>query len=574
MNWQVVFKILRKHGVMRMSTITNLMVQGNGSMIGEKSPNALRLEAEAREKRRLDEIAKYAPLKRIELVQDRLPDFPLDCLTDDFRRFAKDLAACKQAPVDAVGVSLLSMISLAEGGRFKVNPGKAAVYQKGVNLFTMTVMESGTGKSEIMNVLKKPVEDFVHDFNEKYKGKIDMDANWQNVLRDRVEKTKKQCVSGKAEYSDLEKVQKEFSAFKPVKNLRCMTDNVTSEALENLLAENNGVMSVVSTEGGVIDIMGGRYSKDGSSNIDVYLHGYSNESLDKDRAGQGHIHVDHLYLTVNFSIQPTVLKDFMRRDFIEKGMTSRFIYSIPKELDERCLGDSPDIEPLVLANYENKIRDIMSIKRNGHELYELCFSKEAERLMVAYNDQNIQKRIKEDLACIKRVARRVIGQTIRLAGILHLMEHGGGAVEKREISAETVKKAIRLTNYFLEHTKAAHKTVEDSEEVRSLKYVWEKCCALKKMVVPHDVLRESCRGRLRTNEEQRPYICGLIERGYLRVLPEEEATAGKSGRPRSVRYGINPLLQDEVLGKDASVVTELHPEIPKTAALETTAEVS
>ena len=100
-----------------------------------------------------------------------------------------------------------------------------------------------------------------------------------------------------------------------------MTDNVTSEALENLLAENNGVMSVVSTEGGVIDIMGGRYSKDGSSNIDVYLHGYSNESLDKDRAGQGHIHVDHLYLTVNFSIQPTVLKDFMRRDFIEKGMT-------------------------------------------------------------------------------------------------------------------------------------------------------------------------------------------------------------------------------------------------------------
>ena len=124
-------------------------------------------------------------------------------------------------------------------------------------------------------------------------------------------------------------------------------------------------MSVVSTEGGVIDIMGGRYSKDGSSNIDVYLHGYSNESLDKDRAGQGHIHVDHLYLTVNFSIQPTVLKDFMRRDFIEKGMTSRFIYSIPKELDERCLGDSPDIEPLVLANYENKIRDCLLYTSSG-----------------------------------------------------------------------------------------------------------------------------------------------------------------------------------------------------------------
>lgn len=557
-----------------MSTTTDLLVQGNGCMIGEKSPNALRFEAEAREKRRQDEIAKYAPLKPIVMVQDRLPGFPLDCLPDELGQFVKQLAACKQAQVDAAAVSLLSMFSMAEGGRFMVDPGVKAVYQKGINLFTMTVMESGTGKSEIMNVLKKPVEAFQRDFNKEYKPKIDMDTNWQAVLRDRVEKIKKQCVNGKAEYSDLEQAQRELDAFKPMKYLRCMTDNVTTEALENLLAENNGVMSVVSTEGGVIDIMGGRYSKDGSSNIDVYLHGYSNESLDKDRAGQGHIHVDNLYLTVNFSIQPTVLSSFMRRDFIEKGMTSRFIYSIPKELDERCLGDSPDIEPLVLANYENKIRDIMSIKRNGHELYELCFSKEAERLMVAYNDQNIQKRIKEDLACIKRVARRVIGQTIRLAGILHLMEHGSGAVEKREISDETVKKAIRLTNYFLEHTKAAHKTVEDSEEVQNLKYVWEKCRALKKMVVPHDVLRESCRGRLRTNEEQRPYISGLIERGYLRVLPEEEATAGKNGRPKALRYGINPLLRDEVLDENASVVTELHPEIPKTAALGTTAEVS
>ncbi len=573
MNWQVVFKNLRKHGVMMMSTTTNLLVQGNGCMIGEKTSNALRLEAEAREKRRQDEIAQYAPLKRIELVQDQLPDFPLDCLPDELRKFAEQVSVCKQAPVDAVGVSLLSMISLAEGGRFKVDPGVKAVYQKGINLYTMTVMESGTGKSEIMNVLKKPVEDFQRDYNKKYKEQIEMDANWQNVLRDRVEKIKKQCVNGKAEYSDLQKVQAEFAAFKPMKRLQCITDNVTSEALENLLAENGGVMSVVSTEGGVIDIMAGRYSKDGTLNIDVYLHGYSNESLDKGRM-KLHIHLDNLYLTVIFSIQSTVLSSFMRRDFIEKGMTARFLYAIPKDFGKRLLRDSKDIEPLCQANYENKIRDIMAIPRNEGELYELRFSEAATELLVVYNDDGIQERIGEDLACIPKASKRVIGQTIRLAGILHLMEHGSGAVEKREISAETVKKAIRLTDYFLEHTKAAHKTVEDSEEVQNLKYVWEKCRALKKPVVPHDVLRESCRGRLRTNEEQRPYIGGLIEKGYLRELPADKKEKGKDGRPRAVRYGINPLLYDEVLGKKDSVVTKLHPEIPKKTPLEETAEVS
>ena len=547
-----------------MSTTTDLMVQGNGCMIGEKTPNALRLEAKMRELSRQEEIEQYAPLKKIEMVQDRLPDFPLDCLPAGLRDFVQQLAACKQAPVDAAAVSLLSVFSMAEGGRFMVDPGIAAVYQLGINLFTMTVMESGTGKSEIMNVLKKPIEDFVKDYNWKNREKIAMDENWSSVLRERVSKAKKQCVSGKADYSDLEEAQRELDAFRPMKKLRCITDNATSEALENLLAENDGVMSVVSTEGGVIDIMGGRYSKDGGSNIDIYLHGYSNESFDKDRAGQGHVHVDHLYLNVIFSIQPRVLKDFMRRDFIEKGMTSRFLYSIPRELEERLLRDSPNIEPLVLADYENKIRDIMSIERNVGAPYELRFSKEATELMISYNDDAIQKRIKEDLACIKRTARRIIGQTIRLAGVLHLMAYGSEAVEKREISAQTVEKAIRLTNYFLEHTKAAHKTVEDSEEIKNLKYVWEKCRGLKVPEFSSDVLREKCRGRLRTNEEQKPYITGLIERGYLREMPEDKKNKGKDGRPMAARYRINPLLYKAVLGKKDSVVTKLHPEIPKT----------
>ncbi|SDP65105.1 Protein of unknown function [Eubacterium maltosivorans] len=547
-----------------MSTTTDLMVQGNGRMIGEKTPNALRLEAKMRELSRQEEIEQYAPLKKIEMVQDRLPDFPLDCLPAGLRDFVQQLAACKQAPVDAAAVSLLSVFSMAEGGRFMVDPGIAAVYQLGINLFTMTVMESGTGKSEIMNVLKKPIEDFVKDYNWKNREKIAMDENWSSVLRERVSKAKKQCVSGKADYSDLEEAQRELDAFRPMKKLRCITDNATSEALENLLAENDGVMSVVSTEGGVIDIMGGRYSKDGGSNIDIYLHGYSNESFDKDRAGQGHVHVDHLYLNVIFSIQPRVLKDFMRKDFIEKGMTSRFLYSIPRELEERLLRDSPNIEPLVLADYENKIRDIMSIERNVGAPYELRFSREATELMISYNDDEIQKRIKEDLACIKRTARRIIGQTIRLAGVLHLMAYGSEAVEKREISAQTVEKAIRLTNYFLEHTKAAHKTVEDSEEIKNLKYVWEKCRGLKVPEFSSDVLREKCRGRLRTNEEQKPYITGLIERGYLRKLPEDKKNKGKDGRPMAARYRINPLLYKAVLGKKDSVVTKLHPEIPKT----------
>lgn len=508
-------------------------------------------------------LSQFKALRHFGSVRDELPHFPIECLTEDFQVFAHQLSSCKQVPVDVIGTSMLSMISVADGGRFCVDPKVGGLYEKGINLFYMTVMESGTGKSEVMGVLRKPVDSFVSDFNAKHKEQIEADSIKLKALRQRCDKMCKDYAAGKAEISDLEDAQRVLSAFKPLRYKRCVTSNASSEALENLLAENDGVMAVISTEGGIVDIMGGCYRKDGSSNIDVYLKGYSLEELEKDRVGSGHTASPVMRLSLNLTVQPPVLSNFMRPEFIDRGMTSRMLYSIPRDFGKRLLRNSFPVEPLVMANYENKIRDIMAIEK-PKEPCDLFFSPKAAELLVAYNDDGIQERIGEDLSKIRKAANRVIGQAIRLAGVLHVMALGSKAVENREISAETFLKAVRLTDYFLEHSKAAHKVIVVDEEIETLKYVWDKICRLGCPEFDHKTLREACRGRLRTNNELEPQIKALIACGYLCVLEPKQAS-GQIGRPKSKVYAIHPKLKDQ-WRNDQNTAT-LYPEIPKITEL-------
>lgn len=515
---------------------------------------------EQRQKRALNKqfMSQFRELKPFGSIRDELPIFPIECLTEDFQVFAHQLSSCKQVPVDVIGTSMLSMISVADGGRFCVDPKVGGLYEKGINLFYMTVMESGTGKSEVIGVLRKPVDSFVKDFNTKHKEQIEADSIKLKALRQRCDKMCKDYAAGKAEISDLEDAQRALSAFKPLRYKRCITSNASSEALENLLAENDGVMAVISTEGGIVDIMGGCYRKDGSSNIDVYLKGYSHEELEKDRVGSGHTASPVTRLSVNLTVQPPVLSNFMRLEFIERGMTSRMLYSIPRDFGKRLLRNSFPVEPLVMANYENKIRNIMAIEK-PKEPCELFFSPEAAELLVAYNDDGIQERIGEDLSKIRKAANRVIGQTIRLAGVLHVMALGSKAVENREISADTFYKAMILTDYFLEHSKAAHKVVVVDEEIETLKYVWNKICRLGLPKFEHSVLREKCRGRLRKNDDLDPFVAQLVQYGYLCVAaPKREI--GDIGRPKSKCYIIHPELKAE--WEKYKNTSEKDPEIP------------
>ena len=64
---------------------------------------------------------------------------------------------------------------------------------------------------------------------------------------------------------------------KKTKPIRLLADDVTPEALTTLLADNRGILSIISTEGGLFDTLSGRYSN--MISIDTVLKAYTGDRI-------------------------------------------------------------------------------------------------------------------------------------------------------------------------------------------------------------------------------------------------------------------------------------------------------
>ena len=85
---------------------------------------------------------------------------------------------------------------------------------------------------------------------------------------------------------------------------RILADDVTPEACASLLVEQDGRLAVISAEGGIFDIMAGRYSGHVPV-LDVWLKGHSGDPLRVDRKGREPEYVERPALTLSLMVQPS-----------------------------------------------------------------------------------------------------------------------------------------------------------------------------------------------------------------------------------------------------------------------------
>ena len=122
----------------------------------------------------------------------------------------------------------------------------------------------------------------------------------------------------------LEK-KRELRELEEVRHLRLLADDVTPEAMTSLLADNGGRMAIVSSEGGLFEILSGMYST--KVNIDSFLKAYSGDYIQIDRKGRPSESIDHPALTILLFIQFVVLNAIMENDtFKGRGLLARFLY--------------------------------------------------------------------------------------------------------------------------------------------------------------------------------------------------------------------------------------------------------
>lgn len=458
-----------------------------------------------------------------------LPAFPVDALPEVIRRYVLAVAESTQTPVDMAAVEALGIVSLCCQGKYFIRGN--ADWAEPLNTYMVVIMEPAERKSSVLSMMIRPVEEYEKEENSRRNAEIVE----SRMIQDKLEKEKRSLVEraskGKATEEEVRAKATEIAKYEPVKPLRLFVDDVTSEKLTSVLAENKGRAAVVSAEGGIFSIMSGLYNR--NVNIDVFLKGHSGDTIRVDRVGRASESIIHPALTMVLAVQPEVLNGLMSNNtFRGRGLTARFLYSMPKStVGSRSFSTKP-IPEGVRSRYQALIETILS---SDNEQEPISLDDGAwEVLEDLFNE--IEGRLKGDLAEISDWAGKFVGAVLRISGILHIMKYPKDSMFD-SVDRETMENAVAIGRYFLAHAKAAYSLMGADTVNKDAQYLLS---FIKRERLTEFSRRDAmrlCRS-FKTADSLQPVLNRLCEYGYIAVKLQEP-TLGVGRRPSEI-YLTNP----------------------------------
>lgn len=458
-----------------------------------------------------------------------LPAFPVDTLPEVIRRYVLAVAESTQTSVDMAAVEALGVVSLCSQGKYFIRGN--ADWAEPLNIYTVVILPPAERKSSVLSMMIRPVEEYEKEENSRRNAEI---IESQMVLS-RLEKEKRSLVEraskGKATEEEVRAKAAEIAKYEPIKPLRLFVDDVTSEKLTSVLAENKGRAAVVSAEGGIFSIMSGLYNR--NVNIDVFLKGHSGDTIRVDRIGRASESIIHPALTMVLAVQPEVLNGLMSNNtFRGRGLTARFLYAMPKStVGSRSFSTKP-IPEGVRARYQALIETILS----GDNEQEPISLDDGAREVLEDLFNEIEGRLKGDLAEISDWAGKFVGAVLRISGILHVMKYPKDSMFDA-VDRETMEHAVTIGRYFLAHAKAAY-SLMGADTVNKDAQLFLAAVKRKRLAEfsRRDAMR-LCRS-FKTADSLQPVLNRLCEYGYIAVKLQEP-TLGVGRRPSEI-YLTNP----------------------------------
>ncbi len=461
-----------------------------------------------------------------------LPLFPVDALPEVIRNYVTAVAEHSQTAPDMAAVISLGVLATCLQGKYKIEgtPG----YCEPLSLYTVVIAAPGERKSSVMRDMTMFLYEFEREYNKAHSSEIRDNRLKRESFERRISGLQKKLERKEDTEMELELRQlQEQLEDTPVANpVRFFADDCSSEALTSLMASNNGVFSVISTEGGVFDIMAGRYSN--KTNIDIWLKGHCGDAIYVDRMTREAECILHPTLSAILSIQPSVLDEIMSNTTMTgRGLIARFLYaSPPSRIGNRAFRAQP-VPPEVSAAYRSMIFHMMALPVDG-EPHTLHLSEKAFDLLADYFQEH-EKFLAGEGQAISDWASKYIGAVLRIAGLLHCAD-----IEdtEQDVSASTVSRAIQIGKYFLAHATYAYSMMGSDLSIQKAKFVLAKLKKRNISVIKRSELFQMCRGKFfKKTEEIFPTLELLEGHGYIRLEEPEQRLVG---RPADVKIFVNP----------------------------------
>ena len=466
-----------------------------------------------------------------------LEAFPVDALPEDISEYVAAVAENTQTPVDMAGTAALTFLSVCIQGKYVIE-GKPG-WEEPLNLFSDIIASPSERKSAVLRAVVRPGDNYEVQYNLRNAPAVEGNRMHKRILERRQKAIEDKVAKGQAEPGDLEKIAREIAEFRDISPLRLYVDDITTEKLVSVMAGNKGRAALISSEGGIFDTLAGIYTR--NVNIDVLLKGYSGDTIRVDRIGRESECIMDPTLTVLLMTQPKVISDVLSNvTFRGRGLTARFLYCLPKStVGERRFQSSP-VPDTVYQRYEQKIVNMLE-EDYPPKPEVITLSSEASKLLAAFAEE-LEPRMKAEYAEIADWAGKLVGNTLRIAGILcragiHRAPEFLYENEPLVVDGKTMENAVRLGRYYLSHALAVYDAIPESfmykQADRILRMIRDRSM---KGFNRRDAMRY-CQAFKRVDEIQ-PVLDFLEDYGYIASV-NNRALNGK-GRPALPKYVVNP----------------------------------
>jgi hypothetical protein len=450
---------------------------------------------------------------------------------------ARSVAAATETPLELAVMTGLGILAAAVAGKVQVCPSPG--YHEPLQIYTATVLASGNRKTAVMNEMAAPFRNAEALLIEKVTPERKRIQSIRKTEELAIEKLRRKAANGSNSAAFIEEIaQREASLPDLLVIPRLWTQDVTPEKLGTMMAENGGRMAVISDEGGIFDILAGRYSKTASPNLDLFLQGHSGSPIRVDRGSREPVLINSPALTLVLTPQPDVLRSLSEhKAFRGRGLLARFLFTIPPSSVGHRKHETVPIAGYTKDAYDRCISGLLSLPAVDGPPPTLRFSPKALERWKAFR-RLVEEQMAEDgsLHDLQDWGSKLPGAIARIAGGIHCSLYPGLA-RPHEIELEIADVAIALGCLFLSNTVAAFRIMQKPEKIEHA----EKLLAwIVRNGKPEIHLRDMFRShqsRFGEMATMMPAIALLQDHGYIRPKDKEK----KPGRPSGV-YEVNPEL--------------------------------
>jgi hypothetical protein len=396
------------------------------------------------------------------------PNIPSDLLPEPLNEFVRSLSESTETPAEMAAMVVLSVVATSLQGKAIVKPRGEEDYSETLNIYSITSLPPANRKSSILNQCISPLVQWEKDQKELLELEISKQRSRYESEKRIIESKRKKLSSENSEKLINEIAEHEASLKEPDILPRLFVNDITPESLVSITCEQNGRMSILSDEGGIIDTLGGLYNG-GNANIDILLKGWDAGYIRQKRK-DSEVNFNPL-LTINLTVQPVVIQNMgNKKSYAGKGLLERFLYCLPKSKLGYRTNDKAPVSKQVRQSYHNKIRELLDIPYEEQPVVLTLCPEAYQEWRSFQNAIEVDLRPDGRLSICQGWGGKICGYALRIAALFHIVEFG---TSNTHIGKPSLDKALEICAILSHHAVFAFDNMLANPDLKDAKEILE-----------------------------------------------------------------------------------------------------